>query len=141
MYRVNDTGGRLSLCFIADCGVVPVPEKELPVLLPEKVTFGEGNPLATSKGFVETKCPTCGKKARRETDTMDTFFDSSWYYLRYCDAQNTKKPFDSKKVNYWLPVDFYTGGAEHACMHLIYARFFTKALRDMKLLSFDEPFL
>lgn len=134
-------GTPIPMIYCTACGIVPVPEKELPVLLPEKVTFGEGNPLATNKAFVETKCPTCGKKARRETDTMDTFFDSSWYYLRYCDAQNTTKPFDRKKVAYWMPVDFYTGGAEHACMHLIYARFFTKALRDMDMLSFDEPFL
>ena len=134
-------GTPIPMVYCADCGIVPISENDLPVLLPEKVTFGEGNPLATNKAFVETKCPDCGKKARRETDTMDTFFDSSWYYLRYCDAQNTKKPFDGKQVDYWLPVDFYTGGAEHACMHLIYARFFTKALRDMKLLSFDEPFL
>ncbi|MEK6892846.1 MAG: leucine--tRNA ligase [Nanoarchaeota archaeon] len=121
-------------------GIVPILEKDLPVLLPEDVKFGEGNPLNTSKKFVETKCPKCKNKARRETDTMDTFFDSSWYYLRFCDANNLKEPFDKKKIEYWMPVDFYTGGAEHACMHLIYARFFTKALRDLGFLKFDEPF-
>lgn len=123
------------------CGIVPVPEKELPVVLPEDVKFGVGgNPLDTSKKFAEVKCPKCSGKAKRETDTMDTFFDSSWYYLRYTDAQNKNKPFDKGKAEYWMPVDFYTGGAEHACMHLIYARFFTKALRDMGFIKIDEPF-
>jgi leucyl-tRNA synthetase len=121
-------------------GIVPVLEKDLPVLLPEKVRFGEGNPLATNEKFVFTRCPQCGGKGRRETDTMDTFFDSSWYYLRYCDAQNEKEPFDKSKVEYWMPIDFYTGGAEHACMHLIYARFFCKVLRDLGFLKINEPF-
>ncbi len=121
--------------------VVPVPEKDLPVKLPEKVKFGEtaGNPLASVKEFVETKCPKCGGKARRETDTMDTFVDSSWYFLRYCDAKNNKAMFDKKKAMYWLPVDTYIGGKEHATMHLIYFRFFTKFLRDIGLLDIDEP--
>jgi leucyl-tRNA synthetase len=122
------------------CGIVPVPERDLPVLLPEKVKFGKGNPLETNKQFVETKCPKCKTKARRETDTMDTFFDSSWYFLRYCDNKNQKMPFDKQKAKYWMPVDQYIGGAEHACMHLIYARFFTKALRDLGYVGFDEPF-
>ncbi|MBW2981636.1 leucine--tRNA ligase [Candidatus Woesearchaeota archaeon] len=122
------------------CGIVPVPEKDLPVLLPEKVRFGKGNPLETSKSFIEIKCPKCKAKARRETDTMDTFFDSSWYFLRYCDNKNNKEPFEKKKAKYWMPVDQYIGGAEHACMHLIYARFFTKALRDLGYIGFDEPF-
>jgi leucyl-tRNA synthetase len=122
------------------CGIVPVPEKDLPIELPEKVKFGEGNPLATNKEFIECKCPKCKSKAKRETDTMDTFFDSSWYYLRYCDNKNSKEAFDKKKADYWMPVDQYIGGAEHACMHLIYARFFTKALRDLGFLNFDEPF-
>ena len=122
------------------CGVVPVDEKDLPVLLPEKVKFGEGNPLLSNKEFLEVSCPNCNCKARRETDTMDTFFDSSWYYLRFTDSLNDKLPFSKKNVSYWMPVDFYTGGAEHACMHLIYARFFTKALRDLGFLEFDEPF-
>lgn len=133
-------GTPIPMVYCDKCGIVPVPEKDLPIELPEKVKFGEGNPLATNKEFVETKCPKCKGKARRETDTMDTFFDSSWYYLRFCDSANVKAPFDKKKVEYWMPVDFYTGGAEHACMHLIYARFFAKALRDMGYLKFDEPF-
>ncbi len=122
------------------CGVVPVPEKDLPVLLPGEVRFGEGNPLETNRDFVNTTCPNCKGSARRETDTMDTFFDSSWYFLRYCDSKNDQKPFDMKNAKYWMPVDQYIGGAEHATMHLIYARFFTKALRDLGFLDFDEPF-
>ena len=99
-----------------------------------------GNPLAANKNFVETKCPKCGGKGRRETDTMGGFVDSSWYFLRYCDNKNKKKPFDDKKVNYWMPIDQYVGGAEHAVMHLMYARFFIKALKDMGFVKFDEPF-
>jgi len=133
-------GTPIPVVYCESCGIVPVSEKELPILLPEKVKFGKGNPLETSKSFVDVKCPKCGKKARRETDTMDTFFDSSWYYLRYIDSKNTKEPFDKKKVSDWMPVDQYIGGAEHACMHLLYARFFTKALRDLGFLKFDEPF-
>lgn len=134
-------GTPIPMIYCDKCGIVPVPEKDLPILLPEKVKFGEGNPLATSEDFVNVKCPKCKGKARRETDTMDTFFDSSWYYLRYCDPINSKEAFDKKKVGYWMPVDQYIGGAEHACMHLIYARFFTKALRDLGYLNFDEPFI
>jgi len=122
-------------------GIVPVPEKDLPVKLPMDVKFGEGNPLATNEKFVNVKCPKCGAKARRETDTMDTFFDSSWYYMRFADSKNAKKFFDKNKVDYWLPVDQYIGGAEHACLHLLYARFFTKALRDLGFVKFDEPFI
>ncbi len=133
-------GTPIPIIYCEKCGIVPVPEKELPIELPEKVNFGQGNPLLTNKDFVEVKCPKCGGKARRETDTMDTFFDSSWYFLRYCDSKNNKKPFDKNKVNYWMPVDQYIGGAEHACMHLIYARFFTKALRDLGFVEIDEPF-
>ena len=117
---------------------VPVDEKNLPVKLPEDVKFGKGNPMRTSRKFIEVKIK--GKNYRRETDTMDTFFDSSWYFLRFTDAKNKNKLFDSKNANYWMPVDFYTGGAEHACMHLIYARFFTKVLRDLGLVKFSEPF-
>ncbi|MBU4015839.1 class I tRNA ligase family protein [Patescibacteria group bacterium] len=113
----------------------------MPIVLPDKVKFGKGNPLETNKAFVSVKCPICRGNAKRETDTMDTFFDSSWYYLRYSDNKNRNLAFDKKKVEYWLPVDQYIGGAEHACMHLIYARFFTKALRDLGFLKFDEPFL
>ena len=134
-------GTPIPIIYCDKCGAVVVPEKDLPVLLPENVEFGKGNPLETNKDFLNAKCPKCGKQGKRETDTMDTFFDSSWYYLRYCDNKNTKEAFDKGKVKYWMPVDQYIGGAEHACMHLIYARFFTKALRDMGLLDFDEPFI
>jgi leucyl-tRNA synthetase len=122
------------------CGVVPVSVKDLPVVLPEEVRFGEGNPLESNEDFVNTTCPKCGGPAKRETDTMDTFVDSSWYFLRYCDSQNEEAPFSKEKVGYWMPVDQYIGGAEHATMHLIYARFFTKALRDLGFLDFNEPF-
>ena len=134
-------GTPIPIIYCDKCGIVSVPEKDLPVKLPEKVKFGKGNPLATSKSFVDVKCPKCKAKARRETDTMDTFFDSSWYYLRYVDSKNEKIAFDKSKIKYWLPVDQYIGGAEHACMHLIYARFFTKALRDLGFVNFGEPFL
>jgi len=133
-------GTPIPIIYCDSCGIVPVPEKDLPVVLPEKITFGRGNPLETNKKFVNVKCPKCKSNARRETDTMDTFFDSSWYYLRYCDSLNSKKPFEQTKIEYWMPVDQYIGGAEHATMHLIYARFFTKALRDLGFLKFDEPF-
>ena len=124
------------------CGIVPVPEKSLPVLLPEDAEFkptGE-SPLKYNAGFVNTACPKCGETARRETDTMDSFVCSSWYYLRYCSPHEDKAPFDDEKVKLWCPVDFYTGGAEHAVMHLLYVRFFTKAIRDMGLINFGEPF-
>ena len=134
-------GTPIPVVYCEKCGIVPVPEKELPVILPEKVKFGKGNPLKTNKSFLETKCPQCKEKARRETDTLDTFFDSSWYYLRYCDSKNKRVAFDKKKIGYWMPVNQYIGGAEHACMHLLYARFFTKALRDLGFLEFDEPFI
>lgn len=121
------------------CGPQPIPEKDLPVILPEKIKFGKGNPLETNKEFVNTFCPKCNLPAKRETDTMDTFVNSSWYYLRYTDPQNNKEIFSSKKANYWCPIDFYIGGKEHACMHLIYIRFYTKFLRDLGLLNFNEP--
>jgi leucyl-tRNA synthetase len=123
------------------CGLVPVPEKDLPVKLPDDVKFGKGNPLETNEKWINVKCPKCKGNAKREPDTMDTFFDSSWYFLRYPDNKNDKEPFDKKIIEKWLPVDQYIGGAEHACMHLIYARFFTKALRDLGYLKFDEPFI
>ncbi len=132
-------GTPIPIIYCDECGVVPVQEKDLPVKLPKKVTFGKGNPLKTNKSWIKTKCPKCNGKARRETDTMDTFVNSSWYQLRYCDPHNDKKIFDSAKVNYWCPVDTYVGGAEHACMHLIYFRFYTKFLRDLGILGFDEP--
>lgn len=136
-------GAPIPIIYCEDCGEVPVEEKDLPVLLPWDVDFkptGE-SPLASSKEFHQVKCPKCGRSARREADTMDTFVCSSWYFLRYTDPKNDKEPFSQEKVSYWLPVDFYTGGAEHAVLHLLYSRFFTKALRDMGYLKFSEPFL
>ena len=124
------------------CGEVLVPEEELPVRLPEDVSFEQGavSPLSSSEHFLHCKCPKCGGDAIRETDTMDTFICSSWYYYRYADPKNTERPFDRDKVNYWAPVDQYIGGIEHAILHLLYARFFTKVLRDAGMLDFDEPF-
>jgi leucyl-tRNA synthetase len=133
-------GTPIPMVYCKKCGIVPVPEKELPVKLPQNIKFGQGNPLETSKEFFSVTCPKCSSPARRETDTMDTFFDSSWYYFRYCDNKNNSEPFSKSKIDYWLPVNQYIGGAEHACMHLIYARFFTKALRDMGFVNIDEPF-
>ena len=126
-----------------DCGAVPVPESELPVLLPDIEDFAPKGkaPLASSDEFVKTVCPKCGSAAKRETDTMDTFVDSSWYYLRYCDPRNEEEPWSRDAVDHWMPVDQYIGGVEHAILHLMYARFFTKALADIGLLSFKEPFL
>ena len=125
-----------------DCGTVPVPDKDLPVELPESVELSGrgGSPLAQLDSWINVDCPCCGKAAKRETDTMDTFIDSSWYYLRYSDANNDKLVFDKGKVNDWMPVDQYVGGIEHAILHLLYSRFFTKVLRDRGLLNFDEPF-
>jgi leucyl-tRNA synthetase len=124
------------------CGVVPVPDKDLPVLLPEDVEFlgAEGNPLEKSRAFVETRCPQCNEPARRETDTMDTFVDSSWYFYRFADPRNHAQPFDPAAVKYWLPVDFYSGGVEHAILHLIYSRFFTRVFRDLGMTHLGEPF-
>lgn len=122
------------------CGLVPVPEEELPVLLPLDVDITKGETLADHPEFYEVACPRCGGPARRETDTMDTFTCSSWYYLRYCDARNDDEIFDTAKAAYWMPVDQYIGGIEHAILHLLYSRFFTKVFRDMGLVSFDEPF-
>ena len=124
------------------CGEVLVPEEELPVRLPEDVSFEQGavSPLSSSEHFLHCTCPKCGGEATRETDTMDTFICSSWYYYRYADPKNTERPFDRDKVNYWAPVDQYIGGIEHAILHLLYARFFTKVLRDAGMLDFDEPF-
>jgi leucyl-tRNA synthetase len=121
---------------------VPVPQDQLPVPLPDNVQFrSDGqNPLAHTPEFVNTICPRCGKPARRETDTMDTFVDSSWYFLRYADPHNPTLPFDKAKVDYWMPVDQYIGGIEHAILHLLYSRFFMKALYDARMVSVDEPF-
>lgn len=122
------------------CGIVPVPEDQLPVTLPENLDLGAGETLAKCKEFYETTCPVCGAPARRETDTMDTFTCSSWYYIRYCDPHNTELPFSRESVDRWMPVDNYIGGIEHAILHLLYSRFFTKALRDLGLIGVDEPF-
>jgi leucyl-tRNA synthetase len=133
-------GVPIPIVYCDACGIVPVPESDLPVLLPDEVTFGTGNPLVNVPEFVNTTCPACGKPARRETDTIDTFVDSSWYFLRYISAHDDTQAWDKEAVNRWLPVDQYIGGIEHAILHLLYSRFFTKALCDMGYVGFDEPF-
>jgi leucyl-tRNA synthetase len=135
-------GAPIPIIFCDTDGIVPVPESDLPVLLPKDVEFkptGE-SPLAAKADFVNVKCPRCGKPARRETDTLDTFVDSSWYYLRFLNPRDETKAFDTSLVNAWLPVDQYIGGVEHAILHLMYSRFITKVFYDMKLVSFVEPF-
>ena len=150
-YRIRDWlisrqrywGTPIPVVYCEACGVVPVPEEDLPVLLPEDAQFkptGE-SPLKYHTGFLLTKCPRCKHDAQRETDTMDTFVDSSWYHLRYIDPNYSHGPIDKKLEKKWLPVDQYTGGAEHAVMHLLYARFFNKAMRDIGLVNYDEPYL
>ncbi|MBN1065923.1 leucine--tRNA ligase [Clostridium botulinum] len=136
-------GAPIPVIYCDECGIVPVPEKDLPVELPYNVEFTPDgkSPLGKCEEFINTTCPHCGKPAKREADTLDTFVCSSWYYLRYPDNKNTDAPFDPELINKMLPVDKYVGGPEHACMHLLYARFITKALRDMGYLKFDEPFL
>ncbi|MDR1721066.1 MAG: leucine--tRNA ligase [Endomicrobium sp.] len=135
-------GTPIPVIYCEVCGVIPVPEENLPVVLPENIEFTglEESPLKLSGDFVGVKCHKCGGDAKRETDTMDTFVDSSWYYARYCDAHNDNAAFDSLKVNYWMPVDQYIGGIEHACMHLIYSRFWYKFMRDLGMVKHDEPF-
>lgn len=134
-------GCPIPIIYCDSCGTVPVPADQLPVILPEDVTFsGNDNPMKTSSEFVNCDCPTCGGSARRETDTMDTFIDSSWYYLRYVDAHNKEKPFEPGLVNEWLSVDEYVGGIEHAVLHLLYSRFITKFLYDIGYVNFKEPF-
>lgn len=136
-------GAPIPMIYCDKCGIVPVPEKDLPVLLPPDAEFrptGE-SPLKYCESFVNTTCPKCKSPAKRETDTMDTFMCSSWYFLRYTSPGKDDYPFDKKKLKYWMPVDLYTGGAEHAVMHLLYARFFIKAIRDCGIIDFDEPFL
>jgi leucyl-tRNA synthetase len=148
-YRLKDWGisrqrywgTPIPMLYCEKDGIVPVPEKDLPVILPENVeiTLTGGSPLGRLPEFVNTTCPKCGGSARRETDTMDTFVDSSWYFYRYTDAQNDRAPFDSKTAQYWFPIDQYIGGVEHAILHLIYSRFWTKLMRDMGLISNSEP--
>ncbi len=147
-YRLRDWGISrqrywgcpIPLIHCTDCGVVPVPDDQLPVVLPQDlVPDGSGNPLAKTPSFYECACPKCGKAARRETDTMDTFVDSSWYYARYaCPDQN--RAMTDERVNYWLPADQYIGGIEHAILHLLYSRFWSKVMRDLGLMTLDEPF-
>lgn len=149
-YRLRDWGisrqrywgNPIPMIHCPNCGIVPVPDEDLPVFLPENVQVGKttSNPLLSVPEWLNVKCPVCGGEAQRETDTMDTFVDSSWYFARYTDAHNLDQPFDPAKADYWLPVDQYIGGIEHACMHLLYARFFYKFMRDLGWIKGDEPF-
>jgi leucyl-tRNA synthetase len=134
-------GTPIPVIYCPKCGMVPVPESDLPVVLPLKVPIGgKGrSPLENVPEFVNIACPKCGEPARRETDTMDTFVDSSWYFYRYCDPHDSSAPFDSKKIAYWFPIDQYIGGVEHAILHLIYSRFWTKMMRDLGLVANSEP--
>jgi len=136
-------GCPIPIVYCDECGTIPVPDEDLPVLLPEVDEYlpRGRSPLAAAEGWVRTSCPRCGGEARRETDTMDTFVDSSWYFIRYCDPHNDEAPFDRALADYWLPVNQYIGGIEHAILHLMYARFFTKVMHDLDLVGFREPFL
>src|SRR5436190_6687665 len=135
-------GTPIPMVYCERCGIVPVPYEQLPVELPKVTNFtGRGDsPLAQVPEFVNVSCPKCGGSARRETDTMDTFVDSSWYFYRFCDPKNDKLPFEPAKAKYWMPVDFYSGGVEHAILHLIYSRFFARVFRDLGMVDHDEPF-
>ena len=148
-YRLKDWGisrqrywgTPIPMLYCEKDGIVPVPEKDLPVILPENVDIAltGGSPLGRVPEFVNATCPKCGGPARRETDTMDTFVDSSWYFYRYTDARNDHAPFDGKIAGYWFPIDQYIGGVEHAILHLIYSRFWTKFMRDLGMITLDEP--
>src|SRR5438045_402408 len=148
-YRLKDWGisrqrywgTPIPMLYCEKCGVAPVPEKDLPVMLPENVdiTLQGGSPLGRVPEFVNATCPKCGGQARRETDTMDTFVDSSWYFYRYTNAQLADRPLDTATVDYWFPIDQYIGGLEHAILHLIYSRFWTKFMRDLGIVGNDEP--
>ncbi|HKT69445.1 MAG TPA: leucine--tRNA ligase, partial [Terriglobales bacterium] len=150
-YRLKDWGisrqrywgTPIPMLYCEKCGIVPVPESDLPVILPENVeiTLTGGSPLGRVPEFANARCPKCGGKARRETDTMDTFVDSSWYFYRYTDARNDREPFSSREANYWFPIDQYIGGVEHAILHLIYSRFWTKFMRDLGMIKNSEPAL
>jgi leucyl-tRNA synthetase len=135
-------GTPIPIIYCPSCGTVPVPDDQLPVILPRDVVIkGKGgSPLQEVEEFVKTECPKCGREARRETDTMDTFVDSSWYFLRYCSPRAEDTPLDTASVEYWMPVDQYIGGIEHAVLHLLYSRFFTRVIRDIGLINFKEPF-
>ena len=149
-YRLRDWGisrqrywgNPIPIIYCDACGIVPVPYEDLPVILPEDIEFSDkgGNPLEHIPAFVHVACPKCGQPAKRETDTMDTFVDSSWYYMRYTCPEYDEGPLDQARVKYWMTVDQYIGGIEHAILHLLYSRFFTKVLRDLGLIDFDEPF-
>src|SRR5204863_354520 len=135
-------GTPIPMIYCEKCGTVPVPYEQLPVELPKVTNFtGRGDsPLAQVPEFVNVTCPKCGGRGRRETDTMDTFVDSSWYFYRFCDPRNDARPFDPAKTKYWMPVDFYVGGVEHAILHLIYSRFFARVFRNLGMVDHDEPF-
>jgi leucyl-tRNA synthetase len=149
MYRLKDWGisrqrywgTPIPMLYCEKCGIVPVPERDLPVLLPDKVeiTLQGGSPLARVPEFINARCPKCGGSARRETDTMDTFVDSSWYFYRYTNSKLADRPLDKETIAYWFPIDQYIGGVEHAILHLIYSRFWTKFMRDMGMVANDEP--
>ena len=150
LYRLRDWsfsrqrywGCPIPVVYCEDDGVVPVPEDQLPLVLPEVEDYRPMGkpPLASNEEWINVPCPKCGKPARREADTMDTFVDSSWYFLRYCDPHNDQAPWDRRLVDFWMPVDQYIGGIDHATGHLLYSRFFVKALNDFDLLGFREPF-
>jgi leucyl-tRNA synthetase len=134
-------GCPIPMVHCGDCGIIPVPKRELPVALPDDVTFDRpGNPLEHHPTWKHVSCPRCGKPARRETDTLDTFVDSSWYFIRFCSSKSSERPFERAAADYWMPVDQYVGGVEHAILHLLYSRFFTRALKKIGLIGLDEPF-